>query len=288
VTFTSPFSIGDARPASSVPENACDSHIHIFDARFPPANDRLDLGLDDATVEQYRRYQARIGTQRLVVVTPSTYGVDNRATMVGLRGFGTTARGVIVIDADAPPRDLVEMTTAGVCGIRVNFATPQTWGPTTVARLKATARIAAEFDWHIQIYAHSEQIADMEEAISDLPTPVVIDHLASVTAAEGVKSRGHRAALRLLQNGKSWLKLSGAYIVSQSGPTYLDADPVARSYVEHAPERLVWGSDWPHRNQRNPYPDDALLFDALSRWAPREVTRHRILVENPEELYKFT
>lgn len=283
--LTSPFSVGEGRPHSGVPAHACDSHIHIFDPEFPL--DRPEAEMDNATVEAYRQFQARIGTQRVVVVTPSTYGVDNRATMRGLAGFGAAARGVIVIDSNAPPRDLAAMARAGVRGIRVNFVTRQGWGPTTVERLQATARIAAEQGWHIQIYASGPQVAEMKSAIAGLPTPVVIDHLASVTPGEGVNSPGHRAALALLENGRTWLKLSGPYIVSHSGPEYRDVDPIAQSYVRWAPEHLVWGSDWPHRNRRNPFPDDALLFDALSRWAPEESTRKRILVNNPAKLYGF-
>ena len=285
--LTSPFSVGEGRPRSAVPPGACDSHIHIFDPQFPPASDRPEAEIDNATVEAYQQFQARIGTQRVVVVTPSTYGVDNRATMLGVAGFGKAARGVIMVDSDAPPSDLAAMSEAGVCGIRVNFVTQQGWGPTTIQRLRDTARIAADLGWHIQIYASGSQIAEMKVAIAALPTPVVIDHLASVTPVEGVNSPGHKAALELLETDRVWLKLSGAYIVSYSGPQYLDVDPVAQSYVKTAPERLVWGSDWPHRGRRNPFPDDAILFDALSRWAPTELTRRHILVDNPSKLYGF-
>lgn len=285
--ITSPFSAGSGRPRSTSFPGACDSHIHIFDRRFPPASDRPSAEIDDATVGEYRKYQARIGLERVVVVTPSTYGLDNRATMIGLDAFGDRARGVAVIDAIAPPDDLVDMAQRGVRGARVNFVTPQGWGPTTVERLRATADIAADLGWHVQIYASAPQVAELEADLAALPTTVVIDHLASVTPEQGVGSAGHRAALRLLENGKTWLKLSGPYMLSRAWPTYPDIDPIAQSYVQAAPERLVWGSDWPHRLQRAPFPDDARLFDALSRWVPDEVLRRRILVDNPATLYGF-
>lgn len=282
----SPFSIGDAPPAIRVPSGACDSHIHILDPRFPAVPGWRGEPVNDATVTAYRRYQARIGTQRVVVVTPSTYGADNRATLDALDQFGGSARGVIVIDSDAPPTDLASMTARGVRGIRVNFVSPQPWGRTDQRRLADTARIAAQHGWHIQIYARGSQIAEMEGALAALPVPLMIDHLGSVAPAD-FDGAGHAAILRLLGNGRTWLKLSGAYISSVTGPDYRDLDGIAQSYVRAAPERLVWGSDWPHRGQAARLPDDAALIDLLRRWAPDAMVRDRILVDNPVSFYGF-
>lgn len=284
--LTSPFSIGEGPPVLRVPRGACDSHIHIIDPRFPATPGWRGEPVNDASVAAYRRFQARIGTQRVVVVTPSTYGVDNRATLDALNQFGASARGVIVIDSDAPPADLAALTAGGVRGIRVNFVSPQPWGRSDPRRLTDTARIAAEHGWHIQVYARGPQIAEMEAVLVTLPVPLIIDHLGAVAPADA-SGPGHAAILRLLDKGRTWLKLSGAYISSVSGPEYRDLDAIAKSYVEAAPDRLVWGSDWPHRGQTGPSPDDAALFDLLGRWAPDAAVRYSILVDTPRRFYAF-
>lgn len=286
--LASPFSSGDRRPTIDIPRGACDSHIHILDPRFPPTPGWRGGPVDEATVAAYRQFQARIGTERVVIVTPSTYGTDNRATLDGLAQFGQKARGVAVIDCYAPLPDLDEMARLGVVGFRVNFVSPQPWGKSDAQRLKDTAQIAAKRGWHIQIYARSTDFAELETVIDQLPVPVVIDHLASIPPEGGVNDAGHQAVLRLLANGRTWLKLSGAYISSKSGaPAYADLLPIARNYVRNAPERLVWGSDWPHRGQSAHWPDDARLVDLLGEWSPDARTRHAILVQNPQKLYGF-
>lgn len=284
----SPFSIGARRPRLSMPDGACDSHIHIFDPRFPARPGWPGAAVDNATVAIYRQYQQRIGTSRAVVVTPSTYGIDNSATIDALHQFEGTARGVAVIDCDAPPADLQEMARAGVVGLRINFVSPQVWGRTDARRLRETARLAADQGWHIQVYAHGTDIAAMEGELADLPAPLVIDHLGHVRSDGDGESSGTASILRLLENGRTWLKLSGAYISSLAGPPdYEDLLPIARNYAVAAPERMVWGSDWPHRGQAGRLPDDARLADLLLEWVPDLATRNAVLVDNPARLYGF-
>ena len=286
--LASPFSVGTARPLAKVPAGACDSHIHIISPQFEAAPGWRGEKLIDASVAAYRQFQARIGTERVVVVTPSTYGADNAATLDALHQFGKSARGVVVIDCDAPPADLKTWTALGVRGIRVNFVSPQPWGKTDAARLQKTARIAAELGWHIQIYARGAQIAELEPVIAGLPTPVVIDHFGSPDPTGGPAAPGFDAIRRRLTSGTTWVKLSGPYISSRSGPPeYADLMAYARAFVADAPERLVWGSDWPHRGQTGKLPDDANLIDHVAIWAADEKERHRILVENPKALYGF-
>lgn len=187
--LSSPFSVGTALPRLRVPRDACDSHIHILDPRFPATPGWKGEPVNDATVAAYRAFQKRIGTSRVVVVTPSTYGDDNAATLDALRQFGSSARGVIVINSEAPPADLAKMGDAGVKGIRVNFVSPQPWGQSDARRLVETARIAADMGWHIQIFARAAQIADLEPTIAALPAPVVIDHLGYVPRRKASNTR---------------------------------------------------------------------------------------------------
>ncbi|QFG37318.1 putative TIM-barrel fold metal-dependent hydrolase [Paracoccus pantotrophus] len=282
-----PFSSGDAAPRLRVPQNACDSHIHIFDTRFPASPHWKGQPVEDATVAAYRKLQARIGTGRTVIVNPSTYGTDNRCTLEAVQEMGTDARAVVVIDLDIAENELREMADRGAVGARVNFVSAQSWGETTVERLQETCRLIAPLGWHVQIYATGDQIVAMGAILASLPVPLVIDHLGRLPAELGTDHPGFDTIKRLLDGGNTWLKLSGAYLNTETGaPAYADATRVAKAFAAVAPERMVWGSDWPHRGQAA-YPDDATLIDLLSEWVPDETLRERILVENPATLYRF-
>jgi predicted TIM-barrel fold metal-dependent hydrolase len=283
-----PFSSGTARPRASVPPDACDSHIHIFSTRFPASPHWKGEAVSDSNVEAYRLLQKRIGTSRVVVVTPSTYGLDNRSTLDGVAQFGkTSARAVVVVNLDISDTELKELAAQGAVGIRVNFVTPQSWGATTAERLETMAKKVHPLGWHVQVYMTGDQIAELESVLSRLPTPLVIDHLGRLPPALGVEHRAYPVIRKLLDGGRTWVKLSGAYLNTASGPPdYTDATKVAQAYARAAPERVVWGSDWPHRGEKH-VPDDAVLIDLLTTWAPDEATRKRILVDNPAALYGF-
>ncbi|SEP29027.1 Predicted metal-dependent hydrolase, TIM-barrel fold [Methylobacterium sp. ap11] len=282
-----PFSAGTEPPKTEVPPNACDSHIHIFSTRFPASAHWKGQPVADSDVPAYRLFQKRIGTSRTVVVTPSTYGIDNRATFDGVAQLGPSARAVVVVDLDVTEAELKDMAARGAVGIRVNFVTPQSWGATTAERLETMARKVHPLGWHVQVYMTGDQIADHAEVLARLPTPLVIDHLARLLPGQGLSHRAVPVVRKLLDDGQTWMKLSGAYLNTTSGPlAYADASEVARLFAKAAPERMVWGSDWPHRGEKH-MPDDAGLFDLLADWAPSEAARRRILVENPATLYGF-
>lgn len=282
-----PFSSGTELPRLKAPPLACDSHIHIMDKRFPASPHWKGQAVEDATVDAYRQLQKRIGTTRTVLVNPSTFGVDDRCMLDGLAKMGTSARAVAVIDLDVPVAELKRMAELGVVGVRVNFGTPQSWGITTAARLETTAKQIADLGWHTQLFAPADQIVELEPVLKRLPTPLVIDHLGKLPPAEGTKHAAYPVIRGLLDGGRTWIKLSGAYLNTRAGaPGYPDATEVARAYAKAAPERVVWGSDWPHRGEKE-MPDDANLFDLLLEWAPDVRTRRLILVDNPQALYRF-
>ncbi|CAM3289633.1 Predicted metal-dependent hydrolase, TIM-barrel fold [Paracoccus aminovorans] len=284
---SAPFSSGESRPTIFVPPKACDAHIHIFDTRFPASPHWTGQPVEDATVAAYRQLQARIGTSRAVIVNPSTYGIDNRCTLEATQRMGRDARAVVVVDTDIAPTDLKTMADQGAVGVRVNFVTEQSWGETTVQRLQDTCRLIAPLGWHVQIYAKAEQIEAMSDVLAGLPVPLVIDHLGRLPLPDGVDHPAFTTVRRLLDGGNTWVKLSGAYLNTETGaPAYADATVIAKVLAEAAPERMVWGSDWPHRGQKS-LPDDAVLIDLLAEWVPDETTRNRILVENPVQLYGF-
>ncbi len=282
-----PHSAGTRRPRRALPPLACDAHMHIFDARFAPSP-HWRRTPPRAEVSTYRLLQQRLGTQRTVVVTPSTYGTDNACTLDALDQLGEDARGVAVVAPEVTHAELERLASRRVRGLRVNFVTPQSWGETTPEMLATLSRKAHALGWHIQVFVHPEQLVAMEPLLASLPTPLVIDHLGRIDPADGAAGAAYEALRRLLDRGNTWVKLSGIYMRSSRGaPTYGDTDALGRALVRHASERLVWGSDWPHTTEPPGSVDDVDLVDVLAHWCGSDEMLRRVLVENPERLYQF-
>ena len=288
---TVPHSASLHRPSRVLPALACDSHMHIFDARFTPSP-HWPRTPPDAPVVAYRQLQQRLGTSRTVVVTPSTYGTDNACTLDALDQLGDSARGVAVVDAAADSAELTRLAACRVRGLRVNFVSPQSWGTTTAAMLSTLAdKVARHADcggWHIQVFAHPEQIVALAPVLQALPVPLVIDHLGRIDPMQGPSAEAYDVLRVLLDGGNTWVKLSGAYMRSTvQGPSYADTLPLGRALVQAAPERLVWGSDWPHTTEAPGAVNDADLLDLLHAWAGSDAAMDGILVDNPARLYGF-
>ena len=282
-----PNSTGSAAPKLDVPTNACDCHHHIYDGRFPVSPHWHQGFPPGSTVADYQLLQRRLGTARSVVVQPSTYGIDNRCLVDALSQLGSSARGVAVVDTEVKDVELRTLDEAGVRAIRINFVSPQTWGTTTPEMLTTLAKRISPLGWHVQILMTGDQIATHEAVVRALPTKVVIDHLGRIPQPDGVRHPAFAAVRRMLDEGQTWVKVTEPYEDSKLGPPYADSSEVARAYVQAAPQRILWGTDWPHPTQRDTKPDDAMLVDLLADWAPDEKTRRRILVENPAELFGF-
>jgi predicted TIM-barrel fold metal-dependent hydrolase len=278
------WSAGTAPAKLRAPANAADCHHHIYDARYP-ADPKAVLRPGDALVEDYRALQQRIGTTRHVIVQPSTYGVDNRCTLDALAAFGGEARAVAVVNDSVADAELKRMDALGVRGIRFNLAQA---GATTAEMIEPLSKRVNALGWHIQINATAATITAIMDILNRVPSPIVFDHLAHIPEPADAEDALFARVRALIDKGRTWVKLSGAYQDSKLGPpSYGDSGAVARAYVKAAPERLVWGSDWPHPSEQQGKPDDALLFDLLADWAPDEAVRHRILVQNAEVLYGF-
>ncbi len=278
------WSSGTERPKTPAPAGAVDCHHHIYDGRFQPAAGMAPFP-GDATVADYRTLQARIGTVRNVVIQPSTYGTDNRLLLEALGQFGAAARGVAVVDTGVTDAELRRLYDAGVRGIRFNLVQA---GATTADMLEPLARRVAPLGMHVQLHLTGDQLLPLGDVLQRLPAPIVFDHLGRIPQPAGIHHPAFTLIRGLLEKGRTWVKLSGAYQDTKVGPPgYGDTVELARAFVSAAPERMVWGSDWPHPTERNTKPDDALLFDILASWVPDEAQRNRILVRNPEELYGF-
>lgn len=288
VTINVAHSLGTNRPKCVIPPNACDSHMHIFDRRFL-ASPHWTRTPPVADVNTYRRLQERLGTSRTVVVTPSTYGVDNSCTLDALARFGESARGVAVVDAHVTADELDRLAAKGVCGLRVNFVSPQSWGETRLEMLTTLAYKIERLGWHIQLFAPSSLLSVFADTLLDLPVPLVIDHMGLLDPERFLDDAAYTALRRMLDGGQTWVKLSGAYMRSKVGePDYPDTARLGHALVEHAVERLVWGSDWPHTTQEPDSVNDAHLLDLLHSWCDTDTAFHKILVDNPAELYGFT
>ena len=268
-----------------LPADATDCHHHIYDSRLPFAPEAT-LKPGDGTVADYRALQKRIGTSRNVIVQPSSYGTDNRLLLESIAQFGGRARGVAVVNTRVTDAELQSMHRAGVRGIRFNLAPP---GTTTLDMVKPLAARVAALGWHVQVNAPSVYLLAQRDTWADLPCPVVFDHLARVPQPGALQSPTFAMVRELLQQGRAYVKLSGFYNESLVGaPTYADSVLVARAFAREAPERVLWGSDWPHpTEQPNKIPDDAVLLDLLAEAVGDEAARKRILVDNPARLYQF-
>ena len=276
---------GTERPAIVVPPNATDCHHHIYDARFP-ASPSATLRPPDASVDDYRQLQKRLGLTRNVVVQPSTYGTDNRLLVEAVTAFGATARGIAMLDATVGPAELERLHAAGIRGVRFGTRLP---GGASMDDMEPVARRIAALGWHIQLVSEGEKIVELQDVLKRLPVPVVFDHMGHLPEPAGPDHPAFRVVADLIEKHGAWVKLTGAYILSKVGPpTYADRGRLARAYVDLAPERLVWGSDWPHpTSPDDAKPDDAVLLDRLADWAPDPKVQARILVDNPARLYGF-
>lgn len=279
------WSAGMELAKTRVPADATDCHHHIYDSRFPFAPEAT-LKPGDGTVADYRALQKRIGTSRNVIVQPSSYGIDNRLLVESIAQFGGRARGVAVVNTSVTDAELQALHRAGVRGIRFNLAPP---GTTTLDMVKPLAARVAPLGWHVQVNAPAVYLLAQRDTWAALPCPVVFDHLARVPQPGALQSPTFAMVRELLQQGRAYVKLSGFYNESLVGaPTYADSVLVARAFAREAPERVLWGSDWPHpTEQPNKIPDDAVLLDLLAEAVGDEAARNRILVDNPARLYQF-
>ncbi|NVO14377.1 MAG: amidohydrolase family protein [Rhodoplanes sp.] len=300
------------RPAESIvtrhgAAGAVDGHVHVFDPRFPFAEAR-SYTPPAATVDDLRAHLASLGVDRAVLVQPSVYGDDNRALLDTLEQLGpTTARGIAVIDpATVTDDQLRTLRDAGVVGVRVNLHTKgEDRAQAVVAAVAQTAQRVAPFDMVVQIYADLALVAALEDTIAASPVPVVLDHFAGARVEPGRSESnrappGHAALIRLLGDGRVWIKLSAPYRAARQAPDYPELAPLARTLITTNPDRLVWASDWPHtgggdeRQGRKPTDiepfrqvDDARTLALLAAWAGDDATRTKILVDNPARLFRF-
>ena len=284
-----------------VPAHACDCHTHIHLPEKYPFFDGRVYTPEPASPEEMAALHKALGIENVVIVTPSVYGTDNRATLEGIKFRGNTARGVAVIDDKTPESDLDAMGKAGIKGIRVNLATSNLNDPGIGRkRLEAAIERVKGRGWHVQCYTNLPLLTTIKDVLASSPVPVVFDHFGGADAALGLEQPGWAELIEAVKSGKVYVKISGAYRLSNKGPDYPDAVPFAGALIAANPDRLVWGSDWPHPNSVTPPDkkptdltplyqiDDGRVLNQLAVWAPDAATRKKILVDNPAKLYGFS
>jgi predicted TIM-barrel fold metal-dependent hydrolase len=285
----------------TVPAGACDCHVHIVGdrTRFPMAPERVYTP-PEAPPDLLLALQRDLHLDRVVLIQPSFYGTDNAAMLDALGKLGSRARGVAVVDENASATELDALAKAGVQGLRINLETAGEFDPAVAARkLEAAVAQCRPRGWHIQIYTRPPVIAALGDKLAESPVTLVLDHFAGARAAEGVAQPGFDTALALVRSGKAYVKISAAYRASKAPAPYEDIAPFARALVSTNPDRVIWGSDWPHTDAtripgRSPTDvtpflkvDDGLMLNQLARWVPDTALRRRILTENPARLYGF-
>jgi predicted TIM-barrel fold metal-dependent hydrolase len=271
-------------PKQQAPALSCDCHFHIFGPfdRYPLSAGRTYTP-PAALVPDYLELAETVGLQRMVVVQASIYGTDNAVTLDAISQFGLhRARGVAVIDDSFDDAALRRLHQQGIRGVRFNMVSGN---GTPEDQLEALARRVAPLGWHIQIYADGEKMLAIGGLLARLPVEVVIDHCGGVKAALGVQHPQFQALLRLLDSGRAWMKLS-SYRASSAGAPYTDVAPNVQALIAAAPDRCVWGTDWPH-SQMNPSPEAGVLLDQFFEWVPDALVRQKVLVDNPARLYGF-
>ncbi|SHN62681.1 amidohydrolase family protein [Bradyrhizobium erythrophlei] len=294
-----------AQPSTKVnfeiPPHACDCHTHIHLPEKYPFWDGRVYTPEPASPEEMAALHKSLGIERVVIVTPSVYGTDNRATLEGIKFRGDTARGVAVIDDKTSEADLDAMGKAGIKGIRVNLATSGVNDPSIGRkRLEAAIERVKGRGWHVQCYTNLALLTNIKDVLASSPVPIVFDHFGGADADKGLEQPGWAELVEAVKSGKVYVKISGAYRLSNKGPDYPDSVPFAKALIAANPDRLVWGSDWPHPDSVTPpgkkptdlnpllQIEDGRVLNLLAEWTPDAATRKKILVDNPARLYGFS
>jgi len=283
------------KPHTALPANACDTHFHVFGPpeQFPFVATH-EYTPPAAPLEHYLKMIAVIGIERAVVVQPSVHGLDNSATLDAIKTSNGKFRGVGRIDDKTTKAEIRRLHDAGIRGVRFNLL-DRPRGNIKLDVLDRCVDNVSEFGWSIDLHIDMKNLIAQEKRVRAMPVPVVIDHIARVKPAEGISQPGFQLLLDLVKLKHVWVKVSGAdkicetLVPSYFGLPFVEVIPYAQAVIAAAPERIIWGTDWPHSNNFAPghTPNDGDLIDLLAAFAPGEKTRRKILVDNPAALYGF-
>lgn len=274
------------RPVFAMPRGACDTHVHVFgpQAEFPFSEQR-SYTPEDCTCEDLMQLHAALGIDRAVIVHGGAHGTDNRATLAALDRNPGRFRGVAVIPSGLPRSELEDMNRRGMRGCRMSTVVS---GGASFAHLGRLAQETFDLGWHLVLHFNAAtELVDVAPQLLQIRSPFVLDHLARISAAEGVGSEPFRTLLRLLDTDRCWIKLASLYRLSSEPYPHRDMLPMIQKVVELRPDRIIWGSNWPHPICPVPMPNDGDLVDLIPLWLPDSRTQRLALVDNPALLYGF-
>jgi 2-pyrone-4,6-dicarboxylate lactonase len=276
-----------AQSRFTLPPLATDTHCHVFGpaARFPYAPARAYTPAD-APKEQLAALHKTLGIERAVIVQASCHGTDNRAMLDGIAASPGRYRGVAMVDESFTDKDYGALHDGGVRGVRFNFVR-HLGGRPDLNVVDHVLQCIRPLGWHLVVHLDAVDLVELSSLLRDLPVPFVIDHMARVQASAGLRQEPFQSLLDLMQLETCWVKVSGAERVSAAGPPFHDAMPFARALIQAAPDRVLWGTDWPHPNVGRYVPDEEDLLRLLPAMASDESVRRKLLVDNPARLYGF-
>jgi len=277
------------RPRLALPAGACDTHAHVFGpwSRYPYAKARIYTP-PDALPAQYAGLLQTLGVSRAVLIQPSVYGTDNTAMLDAMKAFPLPVRGVAVVDDAVSDDELQRLHAAGVRGVRVNVVdVKENKGVIDMAPLTALARRIAPLGWHVEFLMHADEFPQLDRLFADFPVPIVLGHLGYMKTAKGLQDPGFQALLRLVRDQRAWVKLTGPYRITGEALPYADVTPFAHALLAAASGQVIWGTDWPHVMMKSAMPNDAEFVNMLETWVPDAGLREKVLVKNPERLYRF-
>ncbi len=268
------------------PPLACDAHCHVFGpaAKFP-YDPKAAYHPEDAPFEALLALHRKLNIERAVIVHASCHGADMRVTLDAIARSGGRFRGTAIIDSSYSDKDFERMHEGGIRGVRFNFVRHLGGRPDMAFFAKTVDRLKA-LGWHLILHLDAQDLVEFEDVFRKLPVPFVIDHMGRVKAADGLDQKPFKTLLGFMKHENAWVKICGSERVSSDGPPFTDAVPFAQALVEAAPDRVLWGTDWPHPNVKW-MPDDAALLELFPRMVPDPVLQKAILVDNPARLYGF-
>ena len=272
-----------------MPPRACDTHAHICGPiETHPYSERRVYTPPDAPLSAYVHMLETLGVERAVLVQPSVYGTDNTVMLGAMAELGASrCRGGAVVASDPRDAELERMHEAGVRGIRVNVVdVAEGKGVIAMAPLARLAERVKRYGWHVEFLMHADDFPVLDTRFADFPVDIVLGHLGYMKTDKGIGDAGFQAMLRLMKRRKCWVKLTGPYRISTQPLPHDDTIPFARALFDAAPERVLWGTDWPHVMVKGAMPNDGDLADLLLEWMPEDL-REQVLVTNPAKLYGF-
>lgn len=275
-------------PRLKAPPGTCDTHAHVFGPQSRYAySPKRGYTPPDAPYEAYRHLHAALGVSRGVLTQPSVYGVDNTAMLDAVARDPVNLRAVVAVDADITDAQLRVLDAAGARGIRVNLVDPGGMPFDTFDEVERFAARIAPMGWHIEYLVHVHEFPELD-ALARMPVDAVVGHFGYMPTSCGLDHAGFQAFLKLFEGGRIWVKMTAPYrITAREELPYDDVEPFARALREARPDRLLWGTDWPHPINKKPMANDGDLFDHLAAWLPDEELCQQVLVENPKRLYGF-